>query len=75
MGLLVMALLDVVHMTDEQRENRRERDEACWRVVEAYCAEGIVRGDAWTKAARRLRMDRRDVISGYWRHLKRQGKR
>lgn len=75
MGLLVMALLDVVHMTDEQRANRRERDEACWRVVEAYCAEGIVRGEALTKAARRLRMDRRDVISGYWRHLKRQGKR
>lgn len=70
-----MALLDVVHMTDEQRANRRERDEACYRTVEAYCAEGVVRGTAIDRAAARLRMDRRDVISGYWRHLKRDGKR
>ncbi len=66
-----MALLNVVNMTDAEREARRENDEACFHAVEAYCADGIARPDALTKAAKSLRIARMDVVAGYWRHVRR----
>jgi len=68
-----MALLDVVAMKPEQRELRRESDEACFHAVEAYCADGIERTTALTKAAASLRIARNDVVAGYWRHVRRKG--
>lgn len=70
-----MALLDVVHMTDAERRDRREEDEACFRAVEAFCATGLERSKALTKAAASLRIARNDVIAGYWRHMRRKGMR
>ena len=70
-----MALLDVVAMTPEQRAERRESDEACFHAVEAYCADGIERSKALTKAGGSLGIARNDVIAGYWRHVKRKGQR
>ena len=67
-----MALLDVVNMSDAQREKRREMDEAAFRSVEAYCASGTPRTKAITKAAGSLGMKRNDVIAGYWRHVRRE---
>jgi len=66
-----MALLDVVGMTEDQRAQRRELDEACFHAVEAYCADGIERTKSITKAAGSLRIPRNDVIAGYWRHVRR----
>ena len=66
-----MALLDVVGMTEDQRAQRRELDEACFHAVEAYCADGIERTKSITKAAGSLRITRNDVIAGYWRHVRR----
>ncbi len=67
-----MALLDVVNMSDAQREQRRELDEAAFRSVEAYCGSGTPRTKAITKAAGSLGMKRNDVIAGYWRHVRRE---
>ena len=67
-----MALLAVVNMTEAQRAERRELDEACFHAVEAYCADGIERTKAITKAAGSLRLPRNDVIAGYWRHVRRR---
>lgn len=68
-----MALLAVVGMTEDQRAQRRELDEACFHAVEAYCADGIERTKALTKAAGSLRIARNDVVAGYWRHVRREG--
>ena len=70
-----MALLDVVHMTSEQRAERREQDEAAFTCVQAYCSDGWKRSVALTKAAAALKMQRQDVIAGYWRHFKRMRQR
>jgi hypothetical protein len=70
-----MALLDVVHMSPEKRNDRREADEAAFHSVEAYCASGLERSKAITKAAGALRIARNDVIAGYWRHVRRKGMR
>jgi hypothetical protein len=70
-----MAFLDVVHMSPEQRSDRRESDEAAFHSVEAYCASGIERSKAITKAAGALGVPRNDVIAGYWRHVRRRGTR
>jgi hypothetical protein len=67
-----MALLDVVHMTPEQREDRRELDEACFRSVEAFCADFVPRTKALTRAAASLGIKREDVVAGYWRHVRRE---
>jgi hypothetical protein len=75
MEVLVMALRDLVAMTDEQRAERRENDEAAFHAVEAFCSTGLERSKALTKAASSLRAPRNDVIAGYWRHVKRKGKR
>jgi len=68
-----MALLNVVHMTSTERADRRELDEACFRSVEAYCADGLQRTKAITKAAGSLRIARSDVVAGYWRYVRREG--
>jgi len=68
-----MALLAVVNMTEAQRTERRELDEACFHAVEAYCADGIARTTALTRAAGSLHIARGDVIAGYWRHVRREG--
>ena len=68
-----MALLNVVHMSTEERAERRELDEACFHAVEAYCADGVPRTKALTKAAASLRIKREDVVAGYWRHVRRKG--
>lgn len=70
-----MALLDVVGMTDAERRSRRETDEACFRSVEAFCATGLERSKALTKAAASLGISRTDVVAGYWRHVKRKAMR
>jgi hypothetical protein len=67
-----VALLDVVNMSDAQREQRRELDEAAFLSVEAYCGSGTPRTKAITKAAGSLGMKRNDVIAGYWRHVRRE---
>jgi hypothetical protein len=69
----LMALLNVVHMSTEERAERRELDEACFRSVEAFCADGVPRTKALTKAAASLRIKREDVVAGYWRHVRRKG--
>lgn len=68
-----MALLAVVNMTEAQRAQRRELDEACFHAVEAYCAGGNERTKALSKAAGSLRIARNDVVAGYWRHVRREG--
>ena len=68
-----MALLAVVNMTEAERAQRRELDEACFHAVEAYCADGIERTKALSKAAGSLRIARNDVVAGYWRHVRREG--
>ncbi len=68
-----MALLDVVHMTPEERAERRELDEACFRSVEAFCADGLVRQKALVRAAASLHIERDQVVAGYWRHVRRNG--
>jgi len=70
-----MALLDVVHMSDDERSHRRELDEACFRSVEAYCADGVPRPKALSRAAASLKINREDVVAGYWRHVRRGGAR
>lgn len=66
-----MSLRNVVQMSAEERDARRELDEAAFRSVEAYCADGLVRGDALTKAAASLAVPRSEVVCGYWRHFRR----
>ena len=67
-----MSLLRMAHLTPEEREARRERDEACFRSVEAYCADGVPRTKALTRAAASLNIKREDVVAGYWRHVRRE---
>lgn len=66
-----MALLDVVHMTDGEREDRRERDESCYWRVESELDQGLSRHSAFIRVAGQMRMDRGDVIASYWRHVRR----
>jgi predicted nuclease of restriction endonuclease-like RecB superfamily len=70
--VLAMSLLNVVKMSPKQREDRRELDEACFRSVEAYCADGVPRTKALTRAAASLSIKREDVVAGYWRHVRRE---
>jgi predicted nuclease of restriction endonuclease-like RecB superfamily len=69
----VMALLNVVHMSTEERAERRELDEACFRSVEAFCADGLERQKALGRAAASLHIERNQVVAGYWRHVRRNG--
>ena len=60
-------------LTPAERAERRELDEACFHAVEAYCADGIERTKALSRAAASLRVARNDVVAGYWRHVRREG--
>jgi len=68
-----MSLLNVVGMSDEEREERRELDEACFHRVHAEIERGVARSKSFGHVARALKIDRNDVIAGYWRHVKRKG--
>ena len=69
-----MALRNVVLMTDAEREQRRENDEAAFHAVHAFIADGETRSRAITAAARSMKLKREDVIAGYWRHVRREGR-
>lgn len=60
-------------LSPQARAERRELDEACFHAVEAYCADGIERTKALSRAAASLRIARNDVVAGYWRHVRREG--
>ena len=68
-----MSLLNVVGMSDEQREERRELDEACFHRVHAEIERGVDRSKSFGRVGRALGLERNDVIAGYWRHVKRKG--
>ena len=68
-----MSLLDVVGMSDEEREERRELDESCFHRVHAEIERGVERSRAFGRVAGALKIERNDVIAGYWRHVKRKG--
>lgn len=68
-----MALLDVVHMSAAERDERRETDEACFHRVHAEIERGVTRSRSFGLVARRLKIERNDVIAGYWRHVRRIG--
>jgi hypothetical protein len=68
-----MSLLSVVGMSDEEREERRELDEACFHRVHAEIERGVDRSKSFGRVGRALGLERNDVIAGYWRHVKRKG--
>jgi hypothetical protein len=68
-----MSLLRMAQLTPEEREARRERDEACFRRVHAEIERGYQRGKAFDRVAAKLRIKRDQVIAGYWRHVRREG--
>jgi hypothetical protein len=68
-----MSLLSVVGMSDEEREERRELDESCFHRVHAEIERGVERSRAFGRVAGALKIERNDVIAGYWRHVKRKG--
>lgn len=69
-----MGLRSVVQMTSEERAERRENDEAAFHAVHAFIADGEPRSRAITAAARAMKLKREDVIAGYWRHVRREGR-
>lgn len=71
-GCLV-SLRTLALMTDEQRAERREFDEAAYHRVRAIIAAGTPRPKSWAKAAGQMQTERDQVIAGYWRHVKRTG--
>ena len=70
-----MALLNVVAMTPEQRDERRELDEACFHRVHAEIERGVERSKSFGRVAGALKVKREDVIAGYWRHYRRTVKK
>jgi hypothetical protein len=68
-----MSLLNVVGMTPDEREERRELDEACFHRVHAEIERGVDRSKSFGRVGRALGLERNDVIAGYWRHVKRKG--
>jgi hypothetical protein len=68
-----MSLLSVVGMTPEEREERRELDEACFHRVHAEIERGVDRSKSFGRVGSALGLERNDVIAGYWRHVKRKG--
>lgn len=68
-----MSLLDVVNMDKAKRDDRREFEEAAYHRVRALIADGMKRQEALTKAARQMRVERRQVVAGYWQHVRRTG--
>ena len=72
--MLAMSLLKVVGMTPEEREERRELDESCFHRVHAEIERGVERSKSFAQVARALKLKRNDVIAGYWRHVRREGR-
>jgi hypothetical protein len=70
-----MALRNVVAMSAEERDDRRELDEACFHRVHAEIERGVARSRSFGLVAGALKIERNDVIAGYWRHVKRKGHR
>jgi len=70
-----VALLNVVAMTPEQRDERRELDEACFHRVHAEIERGVERSKSFGRVAGALKVKREDVIAGYWRHYRRTVKK
>lgn len=68
-----MALLSVAKMTPEERVERREFDEAAYHRVRALLADGLKRPEALTKAAAQMKVERRQVVAGYWQYVRRTG--
>lgn len=68
-----MALLDVVAMTAEERAERREIDEALFHQVHTQIERGYSRGQAMARVAAKTNTPKADVVSGYWRHVRRRG--
>ena len=68
-----MALLNVVNMTPDERQARRELDESCYLRVQAAMGKGLTRPQALSRAAAQLQVERQEVIAGYWRHVRREG--
>lgn len=68
-----MALRTVAKMTPEERVERREFDEAAYHRVRALLADGLKRPEALTKAAGQMKVERRQVVAGYWQHVRRTG--
>jgi hypothetical protein len=68
-----MSLLDVVGMSSDERDERRELDEACFHRVHAEIERGVERSRAFGRVAGALKIERNDAIAGYWRHVKRKG--
>lgn len=68
-----MSLRALALLTPEEREERREFDEATYHRVRAIIAAGTQRSKAWATAAGQMNTERDQVISGYWRHVKRTG--
>ena len=68
-----MALMDVVHMTPEERAERREIDEALFHQVHTQIERGYTRGQAMDRVAAKTKTTRGEVVAGYWRHVRRQG--
>ena len=72
--MLAMSLLDVVGMKPEEREERRELDEACFHRVHAEIERGVDRSRSFARVAGALEIKREDVVAGYWRHVRRVGR-
>jgi hypothetical protein len=68
-----MAFLDVVAMSLDERDKRRELDGECFRAVHAEIERGVDRSKTFAQVGRALGIKREDVIAGYWRHVRRKG--
>ena len=69
-----MALRNVVAMTAAERAERREMDESCFHRVHAEIESGVERSRSFGRVAGALKIERFDVIAGYWRHVRRVGR-
>lgn len=68
-----MSLLKVAAMDKRERRELREFEEAAYRRVRAIIAAGTPRSEAWAKAAKQMKSERRQVIAAYWQHVRRTG--
>lgn len=67
-----MSLREVAAMTADERAERREHHEACYRRVEAAIASGVDRRAAFTRAAAQMGIPREEAVYGYWQYLRHQ---
>jgi hypothetical protein len=69
-----MTLRQIAAMSAEERAERRELDGECFRAVHAEIERGVERSKSFAQVARALKIERNDVIAGYWRHVRREGR-